>query len=144
MSLGPLASDIVGELAAAARERNAELRISGLDVSAEADAAWLAVILRNLVLFALRHCEGGEVAIAGRRRKGALSISVAFRGPDIPAGEAAGVFLEAAGPEQRQAFPGPGYLMRLCALLGYPLDLAAGKPGRPEFRLTIPGGPGPA
>lgn len=140
VALDRLATDIVGELAAPARERNVALRTRGLDLSPEADAAWLAVILRGLILFALRHCEGDEVAITGRPRRSALSVAIEFQAADIPAREAASVFLEATGPEQRHAVLGPGYLGRLCALLGYGLNLRAGKPGRQAFMLTFPPG----
>ena len=140
VALKELVTEIVGELDAAARERNAELRTGNLDLSPEADAAWLAIILSGLVHFALRHCEEGEVAISGSSRKGAVSVLIAFRAPEIPARETESVFLEGMGPEQRHSVLGPGYLSRVCAILGYRLNLRAGKPGRPAIELTIPRG----
>lgn len=141
VALNELVTNIVGELAAAARDRHAELRTRSLEMSPETDAAWLGIILRALIHFTLRHCEGGDVVISGKSRKGAVSVVIDFRGPDVPAKEIAGVFLESTGPEQWHAVLGPGYLDRLCALLGYRLDFRAGKPGKPAFELAIPRNP---
>lgn len=144
VALNDLANELVAELAAAARERDAELLTRDLDVSPEADASWLHEILRGLILFALRHCDGGDVVISGRPENEGVSVQIHFSAGEIPARETASVFLEAAGPAQRHAVLGPGYLDRLCGLLGYSLNLRAGKPGRPAFMLTIPRNSGSA
>ena len=147
LAVGEVVNGIVRELGEAAGAHGASLRLGrGLGARVEADPAWLALILRGLVLFALAQAEGGEVAITGRAGREAVTVTVAFPGPAIPDRTAAGVFLEATGPARDAAgagaLLGPGYLARACSLLGYRLELGpapgGGQRGGQRFRLAIP------
>lgn len=141
VAVAQLASEILRELSVTDRERPVALTTGGSEASVEADPALLALTLRNLIVLALRHCDGEEITIDGRMRKGDFSIVIEFPGPPIPDRHEGSVFVEAGEPEDRRAILGPGYLQQLCRALGYRLDLNAGRGGKQRFRLTIPASP---
>lgn len=140
-----LAREVVRDIAETARAKNLELRLGAFRASPEADSEWLRVILRGILLIAIRHSEGNEVLIGGRGSRQAFAITADFEGRDISGREAASVFVETAESVgvtgERRAILGPGYLGHLCGLLGYRLDLGRGRLGRQRIRLTIPRGP---
>ena len=125
-----------------AAERNVDLRLAEPEVSLEADEAWLGLILRHLVLFALDHGEGAEVSVTAAKRADAVAITVAFPGPAIADRQAGKAFVESRAPDNDtppgELVMGPGYLRYLCSLLGYRLERGPAAEDRQSFTLTVP------
>lgn len=136
--LGALTKEAVQALADSARQDDIQLRADSIEGSVEAEPEVLALILRGLILLALRHCEGKEIAVRGQSGEDEATITIEFDGAGVPAEERGNVFIDAASAGGSRTILGPRYLARLCRLLGHGLELGDGQ-GRPQrFRLTVP------
>ena len=130
-----LVRDAVRELAV--KERQVDVDAESIASRAEADPQWLSLVLRAMLLLALRYAEGGAVRVHGDSRNASVSVVVTFEGQEISAKEAGRVFFDADGPGESQSILGPGYLSRACELLGYRFRIGAAGQGRQEIGLTL-------
>ena len=113
------------------------------------DAHLLGRILLNLLENALRHSPvGGTIEVQLRRRDGRCTVSVIDAGPGIPNADWEHIFERFVRLDPARSRTGPaagvgaglglGIARRLAALHGGQLVVADSRPGRTEFRLTLP------
>jgi len=133
---------------AAQRGVHVELR-ELVEAPFEGDADQLGRLLLNLLDNAIKHSpEGGTVDVALTRGSGAVAISVVDQGEGIPADARARVFErffrvdDARSDGERASIPGAGLGLaiarRIAELHGGRLEVVESRPGRTEFRLTLP------
>ncbi len=137
VNMAGLVRDNVRELSAVAPNRRLDLNADGLGTVSEADPRWLSVILRSMLLLALRDSGDGTISVGGESGEDTVSVAVTFEGEDIPGRVAESIFVEANGSGESRPIPGPGYLRHVCELLGYRFELGGAARGRQALRLTI-------
>jgi heavy metal sensor kinase len=138
-----------------AAKRGVRLELSALiEAPFEGDADQLGRVLLNLLDNAIKHSEkGGTVDVAMARRGGdepALQVSVVDAGQGIPAEAQGRVFdrffrvdaarARAGGDQSSTIGAGLGLSIarRIAELHGGRVDLVESRPGRTEFRLSLP------
>lgn len=143
--LQPLLDKIEAEFAHLADAKRLIYRTLQTDLAIVSDAALLELVLRNLVLNAIRYTERGGLLIGCRRRGGDVSIEVYDTGIGIPASKQDDIFREfyQLGNPERDRHKGLGLglaIARGIALsLGHTLSLRS-KEGRGSvFRIRVPG-----
>lgn len=129
--------DLLGELheqyRVLAQQRGLALRLRAPACVLDSDALLLRRILGNLLANAIRHTRRGGVLLAARRRGQGLALEVWDTGDGIAASQRARVFepgvrLAGAGQGEGSGL-GLAIVQRLCALLGYRIELCS-QPGR--------------
>jgi heavy metal sensor kinase len=121
----------------------------------EGDADLLGRLLLNLLDNAIKHSpDGAAVEVGMVRRNGHYEIGVIDAGQGIPAEARERIFerfvrLDAARARNQQSSTsgaglGLAIARRIAEVHGGHLDLVSSRPGRTEFRLTLPAVPEPA
>ncbi len=143
--LQPLLDKIENDLAHLADARRLIYRTVETNRVIVSDAALLELVLRNLVLNAIRYTDRGGVLIGCRRRGSNVSIEVYDTGIGIPEGKREDIFREfyqLGNPERdRQKGLGLGLAIArgITTSLGHTLSLSS-KEGRGSvFRILVPG-----
>ncbi len=132
------------EVAPMAEEKGLAFRLRDTEVVAHADPALVEMIVRNLVLNAIRYTERGAVLLACRRHGGRAVIEVWDTGMGIPAQQHQAIFKEfhQLGNPERDRRKGLGLglaiVQGLARAMGVDVSLDS-RPGRGSvFRLTLP------
>lgn len=140
----PLLDRIENDLAHLADAKQLIYRTLPTDVAILSDPALLELILRNLVLNAIRYTERGGLLIGCRRRGEAISIEIFDTGIGIPPDKREEIFREfyqLGNPERdRQKGLGLGLAIArgLATAMGHSLTLSS-RPGRGSvFRILVP------
>jgi signal transduction histidine kinase len=106
------------------------------------DVILLERIVLNLVSNAVRHTASGGVVIGCRRRGQTLRIEVWDSGPGIPEDQRRNIFGEfyrLAGGNVEGGFGlGLAIVVRLCGLLGHPIELVSTLGKGSRFSVTVP------
>jgi len=143
-ALQPLLREIENDLAPLADAKRLVYRSSLTDVTVVSDPALLAMILRNLVLNAIRYTDRGGLVVGCRRRGGSVSIEVHDTGIGIHSDEQEDIFqpyyrVDDSGPDgQKGVGLGLAIVQRLAASLQHPVTLSS-KEGRGSvFRILVP------
>lgn len=143
--LQPLLDKIENDLAHLADAKRLIYRTRQTNRAVVSDAALLELVLRNLVLNAVRYTDRGGVLIGCRRRGIDVSIEVYDTGIGIPDNKREDIFREfyqLGNPERdRQKGLGLGLAIArgITTSLGHPLSVSS-KEGRGSvFRILVPG-----
>lgn len=143
-ALQPLLREIENDLAPLADAKRLVYRSSLTDVTVVSDPALLAMILRNLVLNAIRYTDRGGLVVGCRRRGESVSIEVYDTGIGIHSDEQEDIFqpyyrVDDSGPDgQKGVGLGLAIVQRLAASLQHPVTLSS-KEGRGSvFRILVP------
>ncbi len=148
--LEDLVHDAARAVQSVADQRAVRIELLGLvEAPFEGDADLLGRLLLNLLDNAIKFSpEGGTVAVEMRRRGGQCEITVVDQGPGIPPEVRERVFerffrVDAArSRSESSATSGAGLGLaiarRIAEMHAGRLELAESRPGRTEFRLTLP------
>jgi two-component system OmpR family sensor kinase len=148
--LEDLVHDAAHAVQSVADQRGVRLELRGLvEAPFEGDADLLGRLLLNLLDNAIKYSpEGGTVEVEMRRREGHCEILVVDQGPGIPPEVRERVFerffrVDAArSRSDSSATSGAGLGLaiarRIAEMHAGRLELAESRPGRTEFRLTLP------
>ncbi|WCS28802.1 hybrid sensor histidine kinase/response regulator (plasmid) [Methylobacterium sp. NMS14P] len=142
--LQPLLDKIENDLAHLADAKRLIYRTPQTDLAIVSDAALLELVLRNLVLNAIRYTERGGVLIGCRRRGTGVSIEVYDTGIGIPVDEREDIFREfyQLGNPERDRHKGLGLGLAIArgiaASLGHPLSLSSRVGSGSVFRILVP------
>lgn len=143
--LQPLLDKIENDLAHLADARRLIYRTVETDRAIVSDAALLELVLRNLVLNAIRYTDRGGILIGCRRRGTNVSIDVYDTGIGIPEGKREDIFREfyqLGNPERdRQKGLGLGLAIArgIATSLGHALSLSSKEGHGSVFRILVPG-----
>ncbi len=149
-ALQPLLDKLETDLGPLADAKGLIYRSPPCDAAVVSDQALLELVLRNLILNAIRYTERGGLVVACRRRGAGLLIGVYDTGIGIPADQHEEVFREfhQLGNPERDRRKGLGLGLaiarRLAASLDHPLTLASTVGRGSAFRILVPLAPGPA
>ncbi|MGU3544019.1 ATP-binding response regulator [Methylobacterium sp. A52T] len=142
--LQPLLDKIENDLAPLADAKRLIYRTPQTDLAIVSDAALLELVLRNLVLNAIRYTERGGVLIGCRRRRAGVSIEVYDTGIGIPADKREDIFREfyQLGNPERDRHKGLGLGLAIArgiaASLDHPLSLSSKVGSGSVFRILVP------
>jgi heavy metal sensor kinase len=148
--LEDLVAEAVRSVEGVAEQRRVRLEVGDLvEAPATGDPDLLGRVLLNLLDNAIKYSpEGGTVLVAMRRSGGEGEISVVDSGPGIPPEAHAQIFerffrLDTARSRgDRTATSGAGLGLaiarRIAELHAGRVELVSSRPGRTEFRLTVP------
>lgn len=149
VALQPLLDKLENELAPLADAKGLIYRSPPSDTLVISDVALLELVLRNLILNAIRYTDRGGLLIGCRRRGGAVSIEVHDTGIGIPDDQREAIFREfhQLGNPERDRRKGLGLglaiVRGLAASLGHPLSLSSTQGRGSVFRILVPqAGPG--
>lgn len=143
--LQPLLDKIESEFAHLADAKGLIYRTLQTDLAIVSDAALLELVLRNLVLNAIRYTERGGLLIGCRRRGSEISIEVYDTGIGIPAAKQDDIFREfyQLGNPERDRHKGLGLGLAIArgiaVSLGHPLSLSSREGRGSVFRIRVPG-----
>lgn len=143
--LQPLLDKIESEFAHLADAKGLIYRTLQTDLAIVSDAALLELVLRNLVLNAIRYTERGGLLIGCRRRGSEISIEVYDTGIGIPAAKQDDIFREfyQLGNPERDRHKGLGLDLAIArgiaVSLGHPLSLSSREGRGSVFRIRVPG-----
>ena len=143
-ALQPLLSKLERELAPLAEEKGLAFRMRDTSLVLHADPALVEMILRNLVLNAIRYTERGAVLMACRRRGLRAVIEVWDTGMGIAADQHEAIFREfhQLGNPERDRRKGLGLGLAIVDGLARAMSVDVSlrsRPGRGSvFRLTLP------
>lgn len=142
--LQPLLDKLATELAPLAEAQGLGLRLRGSTLVAHADPVLVEMVLRNLLVNAVRYTEQGGVLLGCRRRGERVVIEVWDTGIGIPQAQQRDIFREfhQLGNPERDRRKGLGLGLAivegLASAMGVSVGLAS-RPGRGSvFRLTLP------
>lgn len=144
MALQPLLHRLVQELAPWAEEKGLALRLRDTRVVAHADPALVEMIVRNLLLNAIRYTERGAVLVACRRRGERVYVEVWDTGMGIPLHQQEAIFQEfhQLGNPERDQRKGMGLGLAIVRGLARAMSVdvsLSSVPGRGSvFRLCLP------
>lgn len=142
--LQPLLDKLENELAPLADAKRLIYRSPPTDLLVVSDAALLELVLRNLILNAIRYTDRGGMIIGCRRRGAAVSIEVRDTGIGIPEDQRESIFREfhQLGNPERDRRKGLGLglaIVRGLALsLDHPLSLSSTDGRGSVFRILVP------
>jgi two-component system, sensor histidine kinase len=142
--LQPLLDKIENELAPLADAKRLIYRTPQTDLAIVSDPALLELVLRNLVLNAIRYTERGGVLIGCRRRRAGVSIEVYDTGIGIPVDKREDIFREfyQLGNPERDRHKGLGLGLAIArgiaASLDHPLSLSSKVGSGSVFRILVP------
>lgn len=142
--LQPLLDKIENDLAHLADAKRLIYRTPQTDLAIVSDAALLELVLRNLVLNAIRYTERGGVLIGCRRRGAGVSIEVYDTGIGIPVDQREDIFREfyQLGNPERDRHKGLGLGLAIArgiaASLDHPLSLSSEVGSGSVFRILVP------
>jgi len=132
------------QLRPSAEAKGLQLRVVPSSLWVHADPAVIERILGNLLSNAIRYTEQGRILVGVRRRPGACSLVVADTGVGLSAQDQSRIFddfFQVNNPErQRDKGYGLGLstVHRLCAALGYDIEVQS-SPGKGSlFAVTLP------
>ncbi len=143
-ALQPLLDKLENELAPMADAKRLIYRCPPTPFVVLSDAALLELVLRNLILNAIRYTDRGGLLIACRRRDGGVSIEVHDTGIGIAPEQQTEVFSEfhQLGNPERDRTKGLGLglaiVQGLAATLEHPLSLSSVKTRGSVFRIRVP------
>lgn len=143
-ALQPLFRKLEREMAPLAEEKGLAFRMRDTSVILHADPALVEMILRNLVLNAIRYTERGALLLACRRRGARAWLEVWDTGIGIPADQHEAVFREfhQLGNPERDRHKGLGLGLAIVQGLARAMSVditLRSEPGRGSvFRLALP------
>ncbi|MEY4767006.1 MAG: hypothetical protein RI907_3679 [Pseudomonadota bacterium] len=143
-NLQQLFSRLERELAPMAEAKGLVFRVRDTSAVLHSDASMVELILRNLLLNAIRYTERGGVLLACRRQGGLASIEVWDTGIGIPAEQHEAVFREfhQLGNPERDRNKGLGLGLAIVQGLARALSVEVTLASRPQrgsvFRLQLP------
>ena len=143
-ALQPVLHRLVQELAPWAEEKGLALRLRDTLCVVHADPALVEMVVRNLLLNAIRYTERGAVLLACRRRSGQAWIEVWDTGVGIPRHQQEAIFQEfhQLGNPERDQRKGLGLGLAIARGLVRAMNVAltvSSVPGRGSvFRLQLP------
>lgn len=142
--LQPLLDRIENDLAHLADAKSLIYRTLQTDLAVVSDAALLELVLRNLVLNAIRYTDRGGLLIGCRRRGDDVSIEVYDTGIGIPAAKQDDIFREfyQLGNPERDRHKGLGLGLAIARgiadSLGHALSLSSREGQGSVFRIRVP------
>ncbi len=143
-AMQPMLHRLVQELAPWAEEKGLALRLRDTRLAVEADPSLVEMMVRNLLLNAIRYTDRGAVLLACRRRGDQVWVEVWDTGVGIPQHQQAAIFREfhQLGNPERDRSKGMGLglaiVQGLARLMGLPVALSS-VPGRGSvFRIGLP------
>lgn len=143
--LQPLLDRLERELLPMASEKDLVYRSRETTAAVHTDPGLLELILRNLIVNAIRYTERGGVLVGCRRKvDGRVTVEVWDSGIGIPVDQHADIFREfhQIGNPERDRKKGFGLglaiVQRLSRTLGLPLDMRSRPGAGSVFRLTLP------
>jgi signal transduction histidine kinase/ActR/RegA family two-component response regulator len=143
-AMQPLFQKLERELAPLAEEKGLVFRMRDTSLVLHADPALVELILRNLLLNAIRYTDQGAVLLACRRRGLRAVVEVWDTGIGIPPGQHQVIFKEfhQLGNPERDRRKGLGLGLAIVEGLARAMSVDVGlrsRPGRGSvFRLTLP------
>jgi signal transduction histidine kinase/ActR/RegA family two-component response regulator len=143
-ALQPLFRKLEREMAPLAEEKGLAFRMRDTTLVLHADPALVEMVLRNLVLNAIRYTERGAVLLACRRRGARASVEVWDTGIGIPADQHTAIFREfhQLGNPERDRRKGLGLGLAIVEGLARAMSVDVSlrsTPGRGTvFRLALP------
>lgn len=143
-ALQPLLHRLVQELAPWAEEKGLALRLRDTSCVVHADPALVEMVVRNLLLNAIRYTERGAVLLACRRRSGRAWVEVWDTGVGIPRHQLEAIFQEfhQLGNPERDQRKGLGLGLAIARGLVRAMNVdltVSSAPGRGSvFRLHLP------
>lgn len=142
--LQPLLDKIENDLAHLADAKGLIYRTPQTDLAIVSDAALLELVLRNLVLNAIRYTDHGGLLIGCRRRSANVSIEVYDTGIGIPEDKREEIFREfyQLGNPERDRHQGLGLGLAIArgiaGALGHVLSLSSREGSGSVFRILVP------
>ena len=121
-----------------------QIEARALDGLAHADPALLATALEGLLLYAVKFSAMRPVSVAAKHLKRVSAIEIGFEGRHPRTALSAMAFIElppAAEGERPAVGLGPALLVRMAAVLGWRLELAAASDTAARVVLTLKGPP---
>lgn len=143
-ALAPFMDRLRADFEPLAREKGLSLRMHASPCVVESDPVLLERIMRNLVSNALRYTDRGGVLVGCRRRGDAMRLEVWDTGIGIPEDMRERIFDEfvQVGNPARTGGRGMGLglsiVRRLCALLGYRMEVASRRDHGSRFSFAVP------
>lgn len=143
-AMQPLFQKLERELAPLAEEKGLAFRMRDTSLVLHADPALVELVLRNLLLNAIRYTERGAVLLACRRRGLRAVVEVWDTGIGIPQDQHQAIFREfhQLGNPERDRRKGLGLGLAIAQGLARAMSVDVGlrsRPGRGSvFRLTLP------
>lgn len=141
-ALGDLLADVAQQGAEVDRQRADRITVMPTNLEIRSDPDLLEIVLRNLVVNAVKHAGGGRVLIGCRRVADDVRIEVHDTGPGIPPERLQDLFGEFVRGDMTRSVEGLGLGLsivdRLSQLLGHPIA-AHSQVGRGSvFSVTVP------
>jgi signal transduction histidine kinase len=139
-TLGQIWEDLLGLLSVVAEGQGVRLRSCVHDVCVTSDPVLLSLIVKSLVLNAVKLTTDRDVLIGSRRRALGVSLELYFRGSDVGEMQAKGAFVNVSSRDEAGSSElglGLGFIGHLAKRLGHHLDCLMRAPGTVCLALSI-------
>jgi signal transduction histidine kinase len=141
-SLAPLHGRVMKEMESIAEQHGIGLRSRNPQGVVWSDAKLLTMVLRSLVMNAIRLGDGGDLLVAWRQRGGHVRLEVYFKAPPISTAQAQGAMIELRhrtdGRPSGEVGLGLGFVSHLCGLLGRHLEHTPLPASGHRFAVSLP------
>jgi two-component system, sensor histidine kinase len=128
-SLAEICEGLLPEMTALAAAHDVEMRTKFTNIKVTSDASLLSLLVRSLVLNALKVCNPGSLLMAWRRRTQRVSLELYFKGAPVGESQLRGAFvqllLQKDDPSTSQVGLGLGFMAHLGRSLGHSLESSA-------------------